>query len=60
MCIRDSLSAHQLGVVTGGGDDLALLDGLAAHGADLVAGVAVFRAGGGLSAHQLGLVTRCV
>ena len=40
------------------GDDLAFLDGLAADGADLVAGVAIFRAGGGLSAYQLGLVAQ--
>ena len=40
------------------GDYLSLLHVLLAHGADLVAGVAVFRAGGGLSTHQLGLVTQ--
>ena len=40
------------------GDNLTLLHDLLAHGADLVAGVAVFRAGGGLSTHQLGLVTQ--
>ena len=39
------------------GDNLTLLHGLLAHGAHLVAGVAIFRAGGGLSVHQLGLVT---
>ena len=44
--------------MAGGGDDLTLLDGLAAHGADLVAGVAVLRAGSGLRAHQLGLVAQ--
>ena len=40
------------------GNNLALLHGLAAHGADLVAGVAIFRAGGGLGAYQLGLVAQ--
>ena len=42
--------------MTQSGDDLALLHGDAAGLADLVAGVAIFRAGGGLSAHQFGLV----
>ena len=40
------------------GDDLALLDSLAADGADLVAGIAVLGAGGFLSAYQLGLVAQ--
>ena len=40
------------------GDDLALLDSLAADGADLVAGIAVLGAGGGLGAYQLGLVAQ--
>ena len=40
------------------GDDLALLHDLLAHGADLVAGIAVLGAGGGLSAYQLDLVTQ--
>ena len=42
--------------MAGGGDDLALLHDLLAHGADLVAGVAVFRAGGRLGANDLGVV----
>ena len=54
------LAAHGalavLVVVTGGGDGLTLLDDLVADGADLVAGIAIFGAGGGLSAHLLGLV----
>ena len=40
------------------GNNLALLHGLAADGADFVAGVAIFRAGGGLGAYQLGLVAQ--
>ena len=40
------------------GNNLALPHDLLAHGADLVAGVAVFRAGGGLRTHQLGLVAQ--
>ena len=40
-----------------GGDGLALFQNLPADGADLVAGVAVFRAGGLLGVAQLGLVT---
>ena len=40
------------------GDNLTLLHDLLAHGAHLVAGVAVFRAGGGLRTHQLGLVAQ--
>ena len=40
--------------MAGGGDHLAGLDGFAADGADLVAGVAVLGAGGVLGADQLG------
>ena len=42
--------------MTGGGDDLALLHGLAAGLADLIAGVAVLGAGSSLGTHQLGVV----
>ena len=42
--------------MTSGGDDLALLHGDAAGLADLIAGVAVLGAGGGLGSHQLGVV----
>ena len=42
--------------MAGGGDNLALLHGDAAGLADLIAGVAVLGAGGGLGTHQLGIV----
>ncbi|CDB27309.1 unknown [Oscillibacter sp. CAG:241] len=42
--------------MAGGGDDLALLHGLAAGLAHLIAGVAVLGAGGSHSAHNLGIV----
>ena len=47
-----------LGVAVGR-DDLAALQSLSADGADLVAGIAVFRAGGFLGIAQLGLVAQC-
>ena len=40
------------------GNNLALLHDLLAHGADLVAGIAVLGAGGGLCTYQLGLVAQ--
>ena len=42
-------------MLAGGGDDLTLVDGLAAVGADSLAGVAVLGAGGILGTHDLGI-----
>ena len=44
--------------VAGGGNDLSPLYNLAADGADLVAGVTIFRAGGFLGIPELGLVAQ--